>query len=77
MISAKTKEDYSQIISNIRTRLSMDIMRSVLVEKVSCHCAPTPLRLNPKYITRGVTLGAHRGAHGRSSKKGATMIFSP
>ena len=31
MISAKTKEDYSQVISNIRTRLSMDIMRSVLV----------------------------------------------
>ena len=31
MISAKTKEDYSQVISNIRTRLSMGIMRSVLV----------------------------------------------
>ena len=31
MISAKTKEDYSQRISNIRTRLSMYIMRSVLV----------------------------------------------
>ena len=31
MISAKTKEDYSQVISNIRTRLSMDIMRSMLV----------------------------------------------
>ena len=27
----KTKEDYSLVISNIRTRLSMDIMRSVLV----------------------------------------------
>ena len=31
MISAKTKEDYGQVISNIRTRLSMDIMRSMLV----------------------------------------------
>ena len=31
MISAQTKEDYSQVISNNRTRLSMDIIRSVLV----------------------------------------------
>ena len=31
LIAAKTKEDYSQVMCNIRTRLSMDIMRSVLV----------------------------------------------
>ena len=42
-----------------------------------CHAPapPMPLRLNPKYITRGMR--AHRGAQGRSSKKGAKMIFSP
>ena len=27
LIAAKTKEDYSQVMCNIRTRLSMDIMR--------------------------------------------------
>ena len=31
MNAAKTKEDYSQVMCNIRIRLSMDIMRSVLV----------------------------------------------
>ena len=31
LIAAKTKEEYSQVMCNIRTRLSMDIMRSVLV----------------------------------------------
>ena len=31
LIAAKTNEDYSQVVCNIRTRLSMDIMRSVLV----------------------------------------------
>ena len=31
LITAKTKEDYSQVICNIRTRLSMAIMGSVLV----------------------------------------------
>ena len=31
LIATKTKEDYSQVICNIRTRLRMDIMRSVLV----------------------------------------------
>ena len=31
LIATKTKEDYSQVMCNIRTRLSMDIMRSVLV----------------------------------------------
>ena len=30
-ISAKTREKYSQVMSNIRTRISFDIMRSVLV----------------------------------------------
>ena len=30
-MAAKTKEDYSQVMCNIRTPLSMDIMRSVLV----------------------------------------------
>ena len=30
-IATKTNEDYSQVMCNIRTRLSMDIMRSVLV----------------------------------------------
>ena len=29
LISVKTKKDYSQVFSNIRTRPSMDIMRSV------------------------------------------------
>ena len=31
LIAAKTKQDYSQVICNIRARLSMEIMRSVLV----------------------------------------------
>ena len=31
LIAAKTRQDYSQVMCNIRTRLSMDIMRSVLV----------------------------------------------
>ena len=31
LIATKTNEDYSQVMCNIRTRLSMDIMRSVLV----------------------------------------------
>ena len=31
MIATKTNEDYSQVMCNIRIRLSMDIMRSVLV----------------------------------------------
>ena len=31
LITTKTNEDYSQVMCNIRTRLSMDIMRSVLV----------------------------------------------
>ena len=31
LTAAKTKEDYSQVMCNIRTRLSIDIMRSVLV----------------------------------------------
>jgi len=30
-IATKTNEDYSQVMCDIRTRLSMDIMRSVLV----------------------------------------------
>ena len=30
-ISAKTREKYSQVMSNIRTRISFEIMRSVLV----------------------------------------------
>ena len=30
-ISAKTREKYSQVVSNIRTRISFEIMRSVLV----------------------------------------------
>jgi len=31
LVSAKTRESYAQVMCNIRTRLSMDIMRSVLV----------------------------------------------
>ena len=31
LIATKTNEDYSQVMCNIRTRLNMDIMRSVLV----------------------------------------------
>ena len=31
LIATKTNEEYSQVMCNIRTRLSMDIMRSVLV----------------------------------------------
>ena len=31
MIATKTNGDYSQVMCNIRIRLSMDIMRSVLV----------------------------------------------
>ena len=31
MIAAKTKDDYSQVMCNIRKHLSMDIIRSVLV----------------------------------------------
>ena len=31
LIAVKTKEDYSQVMCNVRTRLSMDIVRSVLV----------------------------------------------
>ena len=31
LIAAKTKQDYSRVMCNFRTRLSMDIMRSVLV----------------------------------------------
>ena len=31
LVSAKTRERYSQVMCNIRTRISMDIMRSVLV----------------------------------------------
>jgi len=31
MIAAKTRESYAQVMCNIRTRLSMDIMRSVLI----------------------------------------------
>ena len=31
LIAAMAKEDYSQVMCNIRTCLSMDIMRSVLV----------------------------------------------
>ena len=30
-ISAKTREKYSQVMNNIRTRISFEIMRSVLV----------------------------------------------
>ena len=30
-IATKTNEEYSQVMCNIKTRLSMDIMRSVLV----------------------------------------------
>ena len=31
MIAAKTKEEYSQVMCDVRTRLSMDIIRSMLV----------------------------------------------
>ena len=36
-MAAKTKEDYSQVMCNIRTPLSMDIMRSVLVAVRGVH----------------------------------------
>ena len=37
LIPTKTNEDYSQVMCNIRTRLSMDIMRSVLVAVRGVH----------------------------------------
>ena len=36
-IATKTNEDYSQVMCNIRTRLSMDIMSSVLVAVRGIH----------------------------------------
>ena len=37
LIATKTNEDYSQMMCNIRTRLSMDIMKSVLVAVRGVH----------------------------------------